>query len=404
MRKGVLLCYFHQVRRLVSRFVWAGFVTFLMSCGTREHSPVSTHDDKVSALVRENFSPLTDEAQPKSKRYPSVLVGIVTPESSQVLAFGRVNPKGSSPDSSTVYEVGSVTKGILGILLAQFVLERRIDLGKSFSSTSSLKLPSYHGKKITWRHLAQHRSGLPRFPSNHIPPNPQQPYLEYDLPKLRSFLLQYSLTQAPGKSSDYSNLGAGIVGYGLEEIAKKPLEDIFKNKIFDPLGMNDTRIALNDEQSRRLASLSMNGEAVVPWRWEARTVLKGAGALHSTMGDLMKLMKTILAFESPEFHKAIHMATLPTYTRSPNSQIGLFWNHLEKENITWHNGGTFGSTSFFGFIPQSRVGIIVLANALVMNGSEMDPRLDAAAVKTLLELKKVDECRVACHPGKDKAI
>jgi CubicO group peptidase (beta-lactamase class C family) len=52
-------------------------------------------------------------------------------------------------------------------------------------------------------------------------------------------------------------------------------------------------------------------------------------------------------------------------TDAPNVEIALGWHVSSREGreLMWHNGGTGGYSSFIGFSPDTRTGIVVLANA-----------------------------------------
>ena len=55
---------------------------------------------------------------------------------------------------------------------------------------------------------------------------------------------------------------------------------------------------------------------------------------------------------------------------SPSMDIGLGWMVLKAlgPEIVWHNGGTGGYRSFLGYNPSTRVGVVVLANAMTPAG------------------------------------
>jgi D-alanyl-D-alanine-carboxypeptidase/D-alanyl-D-alanine-endopeptidase len=334
-------------------------------------------------IVRSKFSSLVDAGQPKEKHFQSILVGIVTPFETTIIPFGTLDVKGSAPSAATIFEIGSLTKGFTGLLLAHESLLGAINLDQSFNSATALRLPSLNGKEITWRNLAQHTSGLPRIPDNLNPKDPFQPYVDYDFQKLESFLRTCKLQVQPGSISDYSNLGAGLVGFGLEQINGKNFEHLLQDKVLNKLEMDDTRVTLNADELLRLAPGVFNGQSVEPWQWKDTSVLQSAGALRSTMHDLSNLMQTMMGLSHPELLPVVELATKSSLDIGPNHGIGLFWNHLKKENIVWHNGATFGSTSFFGYDPDSMVGIIVLSNTTLFDEKGVDPRLDAASIEAL---------------------
>ena len=340
----------------------------------------------VKQIVESKFQPLVNRSQPKEKRYQSILIGVVTPFETQIIPLGTLSDKGEVATELTIFEIGSITKGFVGLLLANESINGKVDLDRPYNAKSTLKLPGYSGKEITWRHLAQHTAGFPRVPDNLKPANPLQPYVDYDLTKLETFLKGFQLQTAPGIKSDYSNLGAGLAGYGLEQVHKKNLEQLFRDTFLDKLNLNDTRISLTNEQSSRLTPVFLNGEQVEPWQWNNNSVLQGAGALRSTMQDMTTFLKTMMGLMAQDHMPMIAAATKPTFDKGKNSQLGLFWNHLKAENITWHNGGTYGSTSFIGYDPDQLVGIVVLSNTQIIDDKGVDPRLDLASISAIQQI------------------
>ncbi len=234
--------------------------------------------------------------------------------------------------------------------------------------------------------MAQHTAGFPRVPDNLKPADPLQPYLDYDVKKLSSFLSGFKLQVLPGTKSDYSNLGAGLVGYGLEQKYRMSLEQLLRDGFLDKLFMNDTRVTLSSEQLGRLTPVFLNGDQVQPWQWKDSSVLQAAGALRSTMQDMTILMKTMMGLMAQDQMPMIALATKPTFTKGKNSELGLFWNHLKAENIIWHNGGTYGSSSFFGYDPDHLVGIVVLSNSNIIDDNGVDARLDIASIEALQKI------------------
>ena len=94
----------------------------------------------------------------------------------------------------------------------------------------------------------------------------------------------------------------------------------------------------------------------------------------------------MMGVEAQSFLPSVKLATQTTFSKGYSS-IGLFWNRLNQENIIWHNGGTYGSSSFIGFDPNKLVGIVVLANTQIIDEKGVDPRLDIAAINALIELR-----------------
>ncbi len=334
-------------------------------------------------IVHSEFQPLIDKSLPKDKRYQSLIVGIVTPFETQIIPLGRTFELGNAPTEKIIFEIGSITKGFLGLLLVQESLKGSLDLDRPFNLNSDLKLASYAGTEVTWRNLAQHTAGLPRLPDNFTPADPLQPYVDYDIQKLKAFVSGFKPNRPPGTASDYSKLGAGLVGYALEQKYKMSFEQLLLQGFLKKLGMVDTSVQLTAEQSGRLAPVFKNGIETQPWQWNISSVLQGAGALRSTAKDMTILLKTMMGLGAPEFLPISTLATDPTFRMGNNFELGLFWQHLKAQNITWHNGATFGSRSFFGFDPDRLVGIVVLSNSSLMDAAGVDQRFDLASIEVI---------------------
>ncbi len=102
-------------------------------------------------------------------------------------------------------------------------------------------------------------------------------------------------------------------------------------------------------------------------------VLEAAGALQSTGEDLAKfvaanmgLKKTPLYPAMQLCHKPIHNEGAPLvdfdFPGTETLQIGLGWNIDEEHGVIWKNGNFPNYTSFIGFNPKTKRGVVVLAN------------------------------------------
>jgi Beta-lactamase len=70
------------------------------------------------------------------------------------------------PTSRTIFEIGSITKTMTGVLLAQAVRDKKLQIDDDIRRYLPGKYPQleFGGKPIRVRHLAKHTSGLPASP------------------------------------------------------------------------------------------------------------------------------------------------------------------------------------------------------------------------------------------------
>lgn len=152
--------------------------------------------------------------------------------------------------------------------------------------------------KATLRHLATHTSGLVYEFWNEA----QGRYMAATeaptiLSGLKSALHSYPLAFEPGTKWDY---GAGIdwLGQMVEKVSGQRIDAYCQEKIFDPLGMNDTRFELRDDMEARLAQ----AHAVADGQWAPYDIapppqpeIYGMGhALYSTGPDYLTFIRMLM--------------------------------------------------------------------------------------------------------------
>lgn len=301
-------------------------------------------------------------------RSVGIVVGLITPQGQRVIAYGHLEKGDSRPlNGDTIFEIGSVTKVFTSLLLSEMVQKGEMQLSDPVAKylPETVKVPEKDGKQITLVDLATHTSGLPRMPANFAPQNPNNPYVDYSAQQLYQFLSSYTLTRDPGSQYEYSNLGAGLLGFAIARRAGKSYEELVKTRICYPLGMKSTTITLTPEMKERLAV----GHGVVGLQtvdnWDLGPPFAGAGALRSTTNDLLKFLAANLSLvKTPLAGAMAAMVTVRRPTGIPNLEVALGWHILtaDGKEIVWHNGGTGGYRTFIGFDPKSRIGVVALSN------------------------------------------
>jgi CubicO group peptidase (beta-lactamase class C family) len=179
------------------------------------------------------------------------------------------------------------------------------------------------------------------------------------------FLSAHELRRDPGAQYEYSNLGGGLLGHALSRRAGMDYESLVRARITGPLGMNDTRITLTPEMRARLAVGHNEALKPVP-NWDLPT-LAGAGALRSTVNDLLKFAAMAAGDTASPLAKAMAFSLATRRSTGPaaaGGEIALGWhiNSVNKRALVWHNGGTGGYRSFLAVDPVTRTGVVVLSN------------------------------------------
>jgi D-alanyl-D-alanine-carboxypeptidase/D-alanyl-D-alanine-endopeptidase len=303
----------------------------------------------------------------EEKRSAGIVVGMVDANGrTRVVAFGDPGPGQPPLDGQSVFEIGSISKVFTGTLLAQMVLEKKVSLDDPVQKflPATVRVPTRNGKQITLGMLSVQNSGLPRLPNNLRPKDVTNPYADYTVQHLYDFLSSYTLPRDPGEQFEYSNLGVGLLGHALSLAAGTSYEALVRERILSPLRMTNSAITLSPWMTSHLA-LGHDAQGKVVPLWDLPT-LAGAGAIRSTMDDMLKFMAANLHPERGAMGQAMAFAHEPRASAGgPNASIGLNWitRRAGTDTIVWHNGGTGGYRTFAGFVESTGMAVVVLTNS-----------------------------------------
>jgi serine-type D-Ala-D-Ala carboxypeptidase/endopeptidase len=310
------------------------------------------------------------------KQSVGIVVGVVEPHGHHVVAYGNLETGDKRPlDGDTIFEIGSITKVFTALLAAEMARDGELKLDDPISRylPASLKIPERNGRQITLIDLATHTSGLPRMPANFRPKDPENPYADYNLDALYSFLSSYELHRDIGVKFEYSNLGFGLLGIGLAQRAGMDYEKLVIMRICDPLGMSNTRITLSEAMRQRLA-VGHSADLVKASVWDIPT-LAGAGALRSSANDLLAFLAGVMGYsENPRAtvlaaaQKSAVSISRPTEEPFINAGLGWTIDARGGGEIIWKSGGTGGYRTFIGYSPKTGIGIVALSNAATEDG------------------------------------
>ncbi len=136
------------------------------------------------------------------------------------------------PTANTLYEIGSITKTFTGTLLAQAVVEGKVNIDDDIRKYLSGSYPNlvYKGHPVKLFHLINHTSRLPfLLPNNINLSNFSQdtiPYIvsaqqkNYSKETFLKDLHVVELDTIPGTKYGYSNASTQLLGFILEKLYK----------------------------------------------------------------------------------------------------------------------------------------------------------------------------------------
>ena len=314
----------------------------------------------------------------KDLNIPGFAIGIIQ-DGKNVYKKGFAVTKisnGTKIDSDTLFMIGSTTKPLTTLLMAQLVTEGKMDWDakvSTFLKGWSLKDKKF-SKSLSMEHTACACTGMPRrdfdiiFESTGITPEKRLEQMKEMAP-----------TTKPGETFQYSNSLVAVGGYAaarayrpdinLQSAYKKAIEDL----VFKPLKMQKSLVINNVPYMKKSAyphvlNLSYNSELLSPKIEESVDSVAPAGAIWSNIDDMIKYLKYELS-EGDLLPGYILKSEL-LRRRKRNVKIlnnlyyglGLFIEDHKGIKVFHHGGNTFGFTSDMFFIPSKGIGAVVLVN------------------------------------------
>ena len=268
------------------------------------------------------------------------------------------------PEVNSIYEIGSITKTFTATLLAYYANEGKLKLTDPITNYLPDSVAANKELQgITLKMLSNHTSGLSRLPDNFEfhSSDPYDPYKDYTKKHLYEYLKTCKLNSMPGENYAYSNFGIGLLGSILEQVSGKTFEEMVKEVICNPLGMRNTGQHLTAAQRQNFVTVyNEDGKATSPWTFQ---VLAACGALKSTLEDMLLYLKANMNQAPSALSQAIWLTHKITYDK--DIKLGLGWHMIVVNGVEYyfHDGATYGCSSFLAFDIEKKLGIVVLSNS-----------------------------------------
>jgi len=329
--------------------------------------------DKLLVEYEEKLLDLFDKT-----KTPGLAVAIIQDSSILFLKGYGVRKVGThdTVDIHTVFRLASVSKSFAPLLTGLLVEDNVLQWDdhvvkylpdfelKSKENTDSLKLI----------HVLSHTTGLPYHTYTTLVEE------GIDLQQMLGELKNVNLIAKPGELYSYQNVAYSIIGEVIRARTGKSYQTLMKEKIFQPLHMNDASMSYE--------AIMANPNVAQPhlhWRkgWKATTIsdtyynVGPAGGINASISDMAEWLKVMLGtrkdFVGTEtldkiFTPVVKAKTKNRYFRKwvgrSDSHYALGWRVLNFENDTllYHGGYVRGYRSEVAIDRTSKIAICVLSN------------------------------------------
>jgi CubicO group peptidase (beta-lactamase class C family) len=287
----------------------------------------------------------------------------------------------------SVMTAASFSKTALAYLAMQLVEEGKLDLDKPVYQYFPKPLPEYSAyrdlaadpryQKITARMLLSHTSGFPNFR-----------WINDDK--------KLNINFEPGSRFAYSGEGIELLQFVVETITGKPLEELMRAQVFQPLGMTRTSMVWQDRfESNYANGYDEYGRSIGP---ERRPTADAAGSMQTTPHDFAQFMLAVMNGKglkpktrdlmlSPQIQiLARHeFPTMENIATDENKAIrlsyglgwGLYWTPYGE--AFFKEGHDVGWRNYAVCFEKSKTGLMIMTNSA--NGEGMFKEL----IETLLK-------------------
>lgn len=275
-----------------------------------------------------------------------------------------------------LYEIGSNTKTMVAATILLLEEEGILSLDDTlYKHITPLNNVSYG---ITIRQLLNHTSGLFNY-TNH--PN-FGPYVNtnWDKDVPLSYVLDNFInapTQSPGGTWDYSNTNYYLLGMVIEKVTNKTLAQVFKEKLFIPLTLDESYLAVRDTYTKtHLGTWLSNGQYFADPATAFMTTAWAAGAVISTPEDLAlwayKLYRGDL-LEDSSFQK---MNETIDIGGSTSYGLGMFKDIYKGRTYLGHGGTTLQNSEMqYSVESDFSVATIVIEQGKAAQANSVQTRL-----------------------------
>ncbi len=347
----------------------------------QKEQPVASHSEKELAEIQEVFDKydlwLTDQIT-ESKTVGAAVAIIYKDKIAFLKCFGKRKVGNEEPvNEHTIFRLASVSKPVTSILTGILVQEEILDFDDKVCETIPwLKLGnSSYTNHLTLRNLLSHTSGLvphayDDLVENHVP-----------LATILSRLKDAGISAAPGKVYGYQNVMFSLVDTILAVKTSKNYGQLIREKLFEPLGMNDASTnfeSFRDNPNKAYPHRGANGiYRSLPLNDRYYSTAPAAG-INASISDMAHFLAGLLDEKNPILKDDVYQRIFePQVVSRLSSGYFKYWDHVKNKNyalgwrmvdykerkIAYHGGYVNGYKAEIAISKQDKIGIVYLSNS-----------------------------------------
>jgi D-alanyl-D-alanine carboxypeptidase len=355
--------------------------------GTLKFSPY----DPLAALRVTDWQQVLDKTVQACDAPGAVLLAD-TPQGRFVSAYGLASTQDQTPMQATDrFQIGSNTKSfttLLALLLQEDGVWSLDDPLSNWLPEQAAKIPD--GDKITLRMLGQNHTGIPDYADWIIGDalkgdSLDQASLEkgYTPEEIVDYVVQnLEPNFAPGEGWEYSTTNFILLGMAIEATTGKPLDQLYQERIFDPLGMENSYLLNSVPEERSFVNgyyTLKSGTVADVTNWNGSQGWAG-GSIVSTVEDMANYTAGLTSgtvFKDPASLE--QMTAFGDGAVGPFDAYGLGVGRWSQDPFAWgHAGQTPGFQSLFIIYPEQDARVVFFANSGSCNVYSLPPIINTS--------------------------
>lgn len=316
----------------------------------------------------------------KAKTPPSCVVAVVGPHDVYFLKAYGIRKLGEPErlTEKTLFQLGSVSKPLTATLVGILQAQHKLSIQTPVSDyLKDFKLQGQE-QPLTIKHILSHTSGVPRKGFNALVES------FTDRHKIFEKAQHTPLDAQPGQHFDYHNVMFALIEDVLVTAMEQPLEKLLEDNLFKPLKMPLASVGfqpLKDSSNRAYPHVKNKKEKIVTRKKYSQGyyAIAPAGGINASMEDLIPFLQAHLGefpdAISPETLNLLHTSQIEEdqppawleeesqHVRRTGYALGWRWMDYAGHRVLFHGGWVGGFRNMVAFLPEHKIGIIVLHNA-----------------------------------------
>lgn len=276
----------------------------------------------------------------------------------------------TSIDSRSLFEVSSITKTIIAILVIKLFRAKVIDIYQGISTY----LPQYpKWNNITIYNLLNMTSGIFNYYSDEEFKFKVFNNSNYQGAPGSLIELAYNRNDEfiAGQKWHYSNTNYLIIGKIIEDVTDLKLAELLDYYLLKPFGLNDTFYS-DTTYARAIMQNKVHGYYNdIDITLLAPSNFGATGSMLMSLADLHKMTRLIFAekelINENDLQLLLQPTKIPEKGRPPNTSYGLGLFITDDSNygqMIWNVGLGIGYSSVFIYIPRYKLSMVALINRL----------------------------------------